>query len=323
MYHLFMRDILPFILEMLDDLDDIINVDLTCKLLNDANTNGGWKTFATKIMAIPSSYKDDNNDNNHDDDDDDDDMNVSMMSWKVFLLSRVRPIYGGVSRICSRAALKTRAEQCVASDIFKRYNPDKYEYYEKLVNENTFPPRPEKCREVLAKQDWPKDVGIFIACHCYLSQAIPNGNSFFNFGYDDAEEPSSESFAFFDSFALGGGDTNWWCYVVLKGTVLVPLAPPGYARNKTREQPVEIGRGGIVAFSHWNHGGCETTPKHVHPAWDPSEFGFDELEYDDVCDDWVRINLLEPVGGSRDSLPAAWTDIFHFMKEVEASLGKN
>lgn len=198
------------------------------------------------------------------------------LSWKLFLLNRVKPIYTRLARICSVEALRERAKRCTESSNFQKYNPEAYAHYVALLKEDKFPPCTEECRNILSKKDWPIDVGIFIACHCYLAQSPLNEHSFFNFGYTatSSDEESTESFAFWDSFSLGGGDTNWWSYVVLKGSVKVPLAPANYAHNNDRGVPVEIFRGGIVAFSHWNHGGCATTAKHIHPDWDPSEFGF-------------------------------------------------
>jgi hypothetical protein len=139
--------------------------------------------------------------------------------------------------------------------------------------------------------------------------------------------------------------------VVLEGSVRVPLATENYHQmeniyNSKAQEPVEIGRGGIVAFSHWNHGGGETTPKHIYPRWDPTELGFDKVSISPsplppvslslplplppspspstygstVCDEWVRTNLEEPVGASQDSPPAAWRTIWDFLDEVERSV---
>jgi len=77
----------------------------------------------------------------------------------------------------------------------------------------------------------------------------------------------------------------------LKGSVKVPLAPKHYFRdyfvsinNKKRGEPVEIGRGGIVAFSHnRNHGRADTTQAHS-PCWGRLEF---EAAFQEPCDEWV------------------------------------
>eukprot|EP01117_Protostelium_nocturnum_P002934 TRINITY_DN13867_c0_g1_i1.p1 TRINITY_DN13867_c0_g1~~TRINITY_DN13867_c0_g1_i1.p1 ORF type:complete len:320 (+),score=107.89 TRINITY_DN13867_c0_g1_i1:115-1074(+) len=309
-----LRDVLPFVLQQLSELKDISNVDLTCSTLKTMNENGGWKTFGNVIMGIPASYfkdfegeekKKEGKDNKN-------------CTWKSLLLKRVRPIYLQLIQICNVNSLRKRAMDSVASSAFKQYNPDLCERYERMLREDTFPPQSQLSHKILSQKDWPLDVAIFIACHCYLAQApCENYRCFLGFGYEDSDEDSTESFAFFDSFGLGGGDTQWWAYVVLKGSVKVPLAPIGYSNNKKRGEPIEIGRGGIVAFSHWNHGGIQTTPKHIYPNWDSSEFGFDQCEYEQVCDEWVRINLEEPVGASRDSLPCGWLIISDFLSEIQ------
>jgi hypothetical protein len=293
-------DITPLILSELSDLKDILNVDLTCKTLCKINEDNGWKIFATKTMAFPCSYK-------------------SEKTCKQFLLKHVKPMHKRLVQICNIKSLRKRAIDCTKRPHFGKYNPTMNNHYLQLLKENTFPPSSEYARQVL-QLDWPTDVGIFIACHCYLARAPIAGRSFFGFGYN--ESASTESFAFWDSFSLGGGDTEWWSYVVLKGTVKVPLAPKMYPQNGKREAPVEIGRGGIVAFSHWNHGGIETTPKHICPEWDPSEFGFDKCEYDEPCDEWIRVNLEEPVAASGDSPPCGWYNIYDFLDEVERCINK-
>jgi hypothetical protein len=233
---------MPLILEFISEAEDLINVDFTCSYLQKANENAGWKIFATKTMALPQSFKAEAGDD---------------LSWKAFLLKHVKPMYLRLSRICN-------------------YDP---RASGKRLKRNKILHITETCREVLSRHNWPLDVGLFIACHCYLGQAVTNKPLyFFTFGYTDDYKDSTESFAFFDSFCLGGGDTQWWAYVVLKGSVQVPLAPENYGCFSTASgEPVEIGRGGIVVFSHWNHGGSQTTPKHIYPHWDPTEFGFDKV----------------------------------------------
>ena len=294
------QDTISLILAELTDLKDILSVDQTCKTLCQANEDSGWKNFATRTMAFPSTYK-------------------SEKTWKQFLIMHVKPMHNRLRKICNIETLRKKAVQCTSSNYFSKYNPTLHNHYLQLLQENTFPPSSKYGHEVL-KLDWPTDVGIFIACHCYLAQAPLAGRSFCSFGYNSSE--STESFGFWDSFSMGGGDTQWWSYVVLKGTVKVPLAPEMYYKNNTRGEPVEIGRGGIVAFSHWNHGGIDTTPRHIYPGWDPSEFGFDKCEYEEPCDEWIRVNLEEPVGASRDSLPCGWHNISDFLDEVERSLQK-
>jgi hypothetical protein len=255
------RDSLPLILDLIPEPEDLISVDLTCSYLRKVNENSGWKAFATTTMGFPPSYKAEAGDE---------------LSWRAFLLLRVKPMHLRLARICSVDALRNQAKRSVANPRFKEYNAPAYERYVEQLKEDKFPPCSDLCRDVLSRHDWPLDVGVFIACHCYRAQAPLHGRSFFSFGYN-VDEDSTESFAFFDEFSLGGGDTQWWSYVVLKGSVKVPLAPNNYATNDDRGESVEIGRGGIVAFSHWNHGGCQTTPKHIYPRWAANWFDFPKV----------------------------------------------
>jgi len=235
------------------------------------------------VMALPLSYKEDEESKKN-----------RTITWKEFLLNRVKPIYSRLVRISNIETLREHIKN--RNSYFKQHNKKKYNEYVAMLKNNLFPPRSEIAYSALRGQDWPVDVGIFIAIHCYLCCAPIKGHSYFGFGFLITED-STESFAFWDSYNLER-ETHWWAYVVLKGSVRVPLAPENYGKDKERGELVEIGRGGILVFS---------------PRWNGSEFGM-EWEFTEPCDEWVIANLEEPVS---DSPPCGWPSIFEFLTELE------
>jgi hypothetical protein len=82
---------------------------------------------------------------------------------------------------------------------------------------------------------------------------------------------STPRFLYLGSTEMGGGDTNWWMYVVLSGTVCCPLAPKNYpARARVVDHKREkrtFGPGSVVVFSLHNHGGAGTDANHIPFEW--------------------------------------------------------
>ncbi len=136
---------------------------------------------------------------------------------------------------------------------------------------------------------------------------------------------STPSFLYLGTTYMGGGDTDWWMYVVLSGTVHCPLAPKNYTFRprviKDGSKKHTFGPGSVVVFSLHSHGGAGTDANHIPFEWADGaeeEFGF-ACAYEDTVDEWVRVCVEEPVQASRDALPCGWPSLNAWLDDVELS----
>jgi hypothetical protein len=82
----------------------------------------------------------------------------------------------------------------------------------------------------------------------------------------------------------------------------------------------EFGPGSVVVFSLYNHGGGGWDAAHLPPSFSRYD-DFEGLEplYPKECDEWVRVNVEQPIGVSMDALPCAWPSFSEFLKDVNRS----
>ncbi len=62
--------------------------------------------------------------------------------------------------------------------------------------------------------------------------------------------------------------------------------------------------------------------EHVPPEWgvdSQEEFGC-EAEFEENCDEWIRVNLEHPVGAGGDSPGCAWPSFTAFLQSIPVSM---
>jgi hypothetical protein len=81
----------------------------------------------------------------------------------------------------------------------------------------------------------------------------------------------------------------------------------------------DFGPGSIVVFSLYNHGGAGWDAAHFPPSLaDLEEFGVAPLHKRE-CDEWVRVNMEQPIAVSMDAPPCAWPTFSAYLAEVNRS----
>jgi hypothetical protein len=218
-------------------------------------------------------------------------------TWRAFVLERVRPLYRQLSLVCGREGGKQTRK---LDDILARYDP-----------------LPEESAIVLG----------LVSHYGFVSfDNRKDARSPFDKLQFDGEW-DTDSFLYIGEPALGGGDTQWWVYLVVKGSVRCPAAPRQYCTHRWNEEERrvlprnvrEFGPGSVVVFSLHNHAGGPWDAAHLPPSYGGNdEFGVEPL-YERECDEWVRVNVEQPIGVSMDAPPCAWPSFSAFLEEVNRS----
>ncbi len=114
-------------------------------------------------------------------------------------------------------------------------------------------------------------------------------------------EWDTDSFLFLGEPNLGGGDTQWWIYLVVKGSVSCRLAPCDYCHHVwtgERQNPrlvQQFGPGSVVVFSLINHNSGDWSAAHLPARFaDQEHFDMEPL-YPEPCDEWVRVCIEKPM----------------------------
>lgn len=281
------RDVVSQALSFLIDPVDARAVDLVAnRALFSANSNGAWKTVALKVFRLRDDLRSWEE--------------GGSCSWRQVIVRHVVPF-----------VLRLKA----LSDPKHRKGPS-FEPLEGIYRRH--PTLPNETAAFLG-------AFFFLGCTGRFERELSKDFvewSDHSLRFDNKWDEATKDFLYIGSPGLGGGDTQWWMYVVLQGQVTCPRAPENYcdyeARRKMSKTNEHFGPGSIVVFSLWNHGGCEWDSQHVPPAWGDID-GDVHAAFDTVCDEWVRVCVEKPIGASMDALPCAWNSFFEFLDDVQLS----